>query len=157
MDGFLILLIGYKLFTIVRGTRAVQLLKGLAVLVVLTAVAWVLRLPLLFWTLEKVWTMAFVALPVIFWPELRSMLEKLGRGRPFGRLVHGNVQVKALIAEIVNAVETLSRGRVGALIVLERETGIKEYVETGTQLDALVSEPLLLQIFHKNTPLHDGA
>lgn len=157
LDGFLILLIAYKVFTLVRGTRAVQLLKGLAVLVAVTVVAEALGLRYLKWTLDKVWTMAFVALPVIFWPELRSLLEKLGRGRPFGRLVHGNLQLKALVGEIAGAVETLADSGLGALVVLERETGVKEYAETGTKLDALVSRRLLLQIFQKNTPLHDGA
>jgi diadenylate cyclase len=153
----LILLIVYKIFTTLRGTRAVALLKGLAVLAALTAVVELLELPILEWMLDKVWTMAFVALPVIFWPELRSMLEKLGRGRPFGRLVQGNVQLKALVGEITGAVETLSRDRLGALIVIEREVGLREYVDTGTKLDALVSRALLLQVFQKNTPLHDGA
>ncbi|MEW6458305.1 MAG: diadenylate cyclase CdaA [Bacillota bacterium] len=157
LDGLLILLIAYKIFTLVRGTQAVRLIKGLVVLAGLTVVAQVLKLPLLSWTLEKIWTMAFVALPVIFWPELRLLLDKLGRGRPFSRLVAGNFPLKALVGEIAAAVETLSRDRVGALIVIERETGLKEYVQTGTPLDALVSRLLLLQLFAKNTPLHDGA
>jgi diadenylate cyclase len=157
VDGILMLLIVYKVFTTLRGTRAIALLKGLAVLVLLTVVAELLGLPILRWTLDKVWTMAFVALPVIFWPELRSMLEKLGRGRPFSRLLPGNEQLKAVAGEIVAAVERLSRERLGALIVIEREVGLKEYADTGTKLDALVSRDLLLQIFYKNTPLHDGA
>ncbi|ACA60424.1 protein of unknown function DUF147 [Candidatus Desulforudis audaxviator MP104C] len=157
LDGLLILLIAYKIFTLVRGTQAVRLIKGLVVLAGLTVVAQVLKLPLLSWTLEKIWTMAFVALPVIFWPELRLLLDKLGRGRPFSRLVAGNFPLKALVGEIAAAVETMSRDRVGALIVIERETGLKEYVQTGTPLDALVSRLLLLQLFAKNTPLHDGA
>lgn len=157
IDVLLLMLIAYKVFTYLRGTRAVQLLKGLLVLVVLTGVAEIFQLGMLKWTLEKVWVMAVVAIPIIFQPELRSMLEKLGRGRPFANPIQANEQYKWVISEVVEAVQEMSSKRIGALIVLERETGLKEYVETGMPMDGLVSRFLLIQIFKKETPLHDGA
>ncbi len=157
VDALLLALIAYKVFTYLRGTRAVQLLKGLLVLVVLTGVAEIFGLGMLKWTLEKVWVMAVVAIPVIFQPELRSMLEKLGRGRPFAHLIQTNEQYKLVISEVVQAVQEMSSDRIGALIVLERKTGLKEYVETGVPIDGLVSRFLLIQVFKKETPLHDGA
>ncbi len=157
VDVLLLMLIAYMVLSFLRGTKAVQLIKGLLVLVVLTGVAKAFGLVMLDWTLGWVWMMAVVAIPVIFQPELRSMLEKLGRGRPLARLIQIDQPQKAVIAEIVEAVREMSSRHIGALIVIERETGLKEYVESGIQLDSLVSRFLLLQIFHKDTPMHDGA
>lgn len=157
VDLLLLSLIAYMVLSFLRGTKAVQLLKGLLVLVALTGIAKIFSLPMLEWTLDKVWVMAVVAIPVIFQPELRSMLEKLGRGRPFARLMQTEEPHRFVIAELVEAAREMGRRRMGALIVLERETGLKEYVESGIQLDSVLSRLLLLQIFQKDTPMHDGA
>ncbi|MEW5762589.1 MAG: diadenylate cyclase CdaA [Bacillota bacterium] len=157
IDILAICLIAYVVFTVIRGTRAVQLLKGLLVLAALTGIAFWLKLPVLKWVLEKVWTMAVVAVPVVFQPELRRMLERLGRGGSLARLAVGQEAVRAAIHELVPALEELARMRTGALVAIERQTGLKEYVDTGVLLDAVVSRPLLLTIFEPRTPLHDGA
>ncbi|MEW6182436.1 MAG: diadenylate cyclase CdaA [Bacillota bacterium] len=156
LDVGLVVVIAYGVFTLIRGTRAVQLLKGLFVLAVLTGVGYKLDLRLLNWTLDKVWTMAFVAVPIVFQPEIRRMLEKLGQGAPFSRLVGGS-GAKRVIRETAAAVVELSRARTGALLVFERQAGLREYTETGTILDAAVSQKLLLTLFDRHAPLHDGA
>lgn len=158
VDATLVSLIAYKIFTYLRGTRAVQLIKGIFVIGLLAALAWGFNLTIMKWVLQQLQVMAVVAVVVVFQPELRSMLERLGRDSPFGRrLLHGQEHVRLVISEIVRAVREMSEKRIGALIAVERATGLKEYVETGTQLDALLSYPLLLQIFEPKTPLHDGA
>lgn len=158
VDATLVSLIAYKIFTYLRGTRAVQLIKGIFVIGLLAALAWGFNLTIMKWVLQQLQVMAVVAVVVVFQPELRSMLERLGRDSPFGRrLLHGQEHVRLVISEIIRAVQEMSEKRIGALIAVERATGLKEYVETGTQLDALLSHSLLLQIFEPNTPLHDGA
>lgn len=157
IDISVVCLIAYLVYTVIRGTRAVQLLKGLLVLAALTGLARWLNLPNLQWVLEKIWTMAFVAVPVVFQPELRRMLERLGRGRSLTRLLIGQEAVRAAITEVVQAVQELARKRMGALVAIERQTGLKEHVDTGVVLDAVVSRPLLLSIFEPRAPLHDGA
>ncbi len=158
VDILLVAYVIYKLLMLIKGTRAVQLLKGLAVLVVASALSDRLHLYTMNWILEKTWTMLFVALPIVFWPELRRALEQLGRGGFFGRhffLVEEDARRTA--REVARAAEIFSRRRVGALLVFMGETGLKEYVESGIELDALVSAEALLNIFEPNTPLHDGA
>ncbi|KUK41426.1 MAG: Uncharacterized protein XD69_0532 [Clostridia bacterium 62_21] len=157
LDILAICLIGYMVVTVIRGTRAVQLLKGLLVLVALTGLAWWLELKLLSVVLDKVWTMAVVAIPIVFQPELRRMLERLGRGGSFTRLIVGQEAVNAAVGEVVQAVHELAGKRTGALVAIERQTGLKEYIDTGVVLDAVVSRPLLVSIFEPHTPLHDGA
>lgn len=156
VDIVLVALIAYGVYTLIRGTRAIQLLKGLLVLSALTVVSFRLELGLLNWILEKVWTMAFVAVVIIFQPEIRRMLEKLGQGAPFLRLVAAD-EAGRVLREVAAAVVDLSRTRTGALIAFERRTGLMEYAETGVALDALVSRELLLTIFEQHTALHDGA
>ncbi len=158
VDILLVAYVIYKLLLLIKGTRAVQLLRGLALLVVASALSDRLHLYTMNWILEKTWTMLFVALPIIFWPELRRALEQLGRGGFFGRpFFFAEEDAKRVVAEVVRSVENLSRRRVGALIVFMGETGLKEYVESGVELDALLSAELLINIFEPNTPLHDGA
>ena len=156
IDVVFVGIIAYAVLRLIHGTRAVQLLKGLLVLAVLTVIAYRLQLRLLSWTLEKVWTMAFVAVPVIFQPEIRRMLEKLGQGAPFLWLATADTARRA-VEEVAAAVAELSRMHTGALIAFERRTGLREYAETGVVLDAVVSRGLLLSIFEPHTTLHDGA
>jgi len=156
-DILAICLIAYVVVTVIRGTRAVQLLRGLLVLAALTGLAFWLDLRMLKWVLEKIWTMAVVAVPIVFQPELRRMLERLGRGGSFTRLLVGQEAVSAAIGEVVKAINELAQKRNGALVAIERQTGLKEYIDTGVVLDAVVSRPLLVSIFDPRTPLHDGA
>jgi diadenylate cyclase len=158
IDILVVAYVIYRLLMLIKGTRAIQLLKGLAVLVVASTVSARFNLYTLNWLLEKTWTALFVALPVVFQPELRRALEQLGRGSWLGRSLYASDEERRrVVQEIVRASEALSRRRTGALIVLMRETGLQEYIESGVRMDALVTAELLVNIFEPNTPLHDGA
>lgn len=149
----------YRMFLFIRGTRAVQLIKGIILLLLAVPVSSWLGLSATHMILKDIQTMLVVAIPIVFQPELRRALEQLGQGRFFaqGLLVHEEVDVSRTIDEISRACDRLSRTRTGALFVLERQTGLNEYVATGTAIDAVVSSPLLENLFVPNTPLHDGA
>lgn len=143
---------------LIRDTRAEQLLKGLVVLLGLSLGARYLGLDALRWLMDKTWTMLFIALPVVFQPELRRALEQIGRTSFFqsGRIALDE-SLNHAIEETVEASLRLSAERTGALIVWERDTGLDEYLETGTRVEAIVTSQLLLNLFVPNTPLHDGA
>ncbi|MDD2234297.1 MAG: diadenylate cyclase CdaA [Desulfitobacteriaceae bacterium] len=159
LDIAVVAIVFYQLLMLIKGTRAVQLLKGLFVLLVASYFSRYLQLNTISWLLEQVWKMLFVAIPVIFQPELRRALEQLGRGRFFKihPLTMGSEAFLLLIEELVRCTQVLSKNRIGALIVLERETGIQDYIETGIKIDGVVSSEFLVNIFIPNTPLHDGA
>lgn len=158
IDILIVAFVIYKLLMLIKGTRAVQLLKGLAVLVIASTLSERFHLYTMNWILEKTWTMLFVALPVVFQPELRRALEQLGRGGFFSRhFFLAEEEVKRTVHETVRAAEVLAKRRVGALVIFVRETGLQEYTETGTKLDALVSAEILINLFEPGTPLHDGA
>ncbi len=159
LDIVVVAIVLYQLLMLIKGTRAVQLLKGLFVLIVVSYLSRYLRLNTISWLLDQVWKMLFVALPVVFQPELRRALEQLGRGRFFTRhpLTLGTEAFLILIEELVRCTQVLSKNRIGALIVLERDTGIQDYIETGIKIDGMVSSEFLVNIFIPNTPLHDGA
>jgi diadenylate cyclase len=149
----------YKIIMLIKGTRAVQLIKGLMVLVVAYFISDLLQLTTVNWFLQQVQLLIVVALPIVFQPELRRALEQLGRGRIFSRnLSFLAVEDRSrLINEMVRAVQALSKNMHGALIVIENETGLSDYIETGVNLDGVVSAELLVNVFVPNTPLHDGA
>ncbi|MFZ5645923.1 MAG: diadenylate cyclase CdaA [Bacillota bacterium] len=160
IDIAIVAFVMYRLMLLIRGTRAVQLLKGLAVLVVATAASSLLQLYTLQWILKQAMTALVVALPIVFQPELRRALEKLGGGRflssrQFG--VSHEAEIEPLVSEIVRAVKIMSKDRTGALIILERDTGLEEYIDTGIKVAGKVSGELLVNIFIPRTPLHDGA
>lgn len=158
IDILIVAFVIYKLLLLIKGTRAVQLLKGLAVLLIASAVSEQFHLSTISWLLGKTWTALAVALPVVFQPELRRALEQLGRGSLFGRRsLLAEEEIRRVVNSVALAAENLSQRRVGALIVFTRETGLIEYVESGVKLDALVSEEAIINIFEPNTPLHDGA
>lgn len=159
VDILIIAYVVYKVIVFVRNTGAVSLLKGLTVLFVATTLSGWLGLRAVNWLLERALTGIVVALPVVFYPELRRTLEQLGRGQLFhrGYTSLGRQERRELVAAIVRAVGLMSAQRVGALMVLERETGLQEYMDTGIPLDARVTAELLGNVFTPNTPLHDGA
>ncbi|MBR5429435.1 MAG: diadenylate cyclase CdaA [Firmicutes bacterium] len=149
----------YELLLLIRGTRAVLLIRGLLVLLAVFLVSDFIGLHAVAWILEQVWTIIFLALVIIFQPELRRALERIGRG---GTLLTRSASLTAgdlahVIDEIVAAAVSMAKTKTGALIVLERGTGLSDYTETGIPIDALASEELLCNIFVKDTPLHDGA
>lgn len=159
IDIAIVAYVFYRLLGLIRGTRAEQLLKGLVILLVFSVLASLLKLEMVNWLLEKLWILFAITLLIVFQPELRRLLEQLGRGTFFassGRET-GYEDLETMIREIGDAAAVLSRNRVGALIILERETDIEEYLDSGIFLDSLVSSRLLINIFVPNSPLHDGA
>lgn len=157
VDILLVALIFYGLLRLLRGTRAVQVLRGLLVVVLAIAlITNLLDLTAFPWLLRNAAPAILVAIPVIFQPELRRALEQLGRSTPFlGR--NGSPQAVRTIDEVVQAIQVLSTRRHGAIIVMEAETSLQEQRETGVPIDGRVSSRLLLTIFYPGTALHDGA
>jgi len=157
VDIALVALILYGLFRLFQGTQAVALLRGILVLALFFLLA-ASRLTAFGWLLRNSALIIMVAIPVIFQPELRRALERLGRSAPvlMGRSSR-ETAAQQVIHEVILAVETLARERTGALIVLEGDTGLEEHIESGERIDAGVSARLLTTIFFPGTPLHDGA
>jgi len=157
LDILVVAYIIYRGLLLLQGTRGGSVIRGLlVVLVLLWATSW---LPTLNWILGQLVLPGVIALVVIFQPELRMALERLGRGGvlglSIGHVVPGTKQ--RVINEIVEAAEELSGRRIGALMVLQRESGLMDITRTGKTLDARVSVDMLVTIFYPNTPLHDGA
>lgn len=147
-----------KLYQMLKNTRAASLVKGLLMLVAITFISKWLNLYVINWLLEKFMTMLMFALPVVFQPELRRALEQIGRGKLFRRsTVLNEIQVETMLEAVATTADDLSRRKIGALIVFERETGLGDYIETGIPIDGLISTALFENIFIPNTPLHDGA
>jgi diadenylate cyclase len=159
VDVSIVAYVVYRLLLFIRGTRAVQLLKGIVVLFVVAALAQVLHLDATYWLFEKAEVALLIALPIIFQPELRRALEQVGRGRFFAARLPdlGPAGVANLLDELLRAAGILSRNKVGALIVIERSTGLSDVAENGIAIDGIVSAEFLVNIFIPNTPLHDGA
>ncbi|MGG1675606.1 diadenylate cyclase CdaA [Neobacillus sp. NRS-1170] len=158
VDILLVWYVIYKLINIIRGTKAVQLLKGIFVILLVKVVSDFFGLSTLSWMMQQVITYGFLAIIIIFQPELRRALEQLGRGKFFSRSSSpdDDDQEKAVQA-IIKATDYMAKRRIGALISIERETGMGDYIETGIQLNSKISSELLINIFIPNTPLHDGA
>lgn len=148
----------YKLIQLVKETRAAQLLKGfIGILVIYWVSSW-LNLYAVTWVLTNILTVGMILIVVVFQPELRRIFEKLGRSSSLFSLTKiKNEQAIYLAEEITNAVGSLSRQNIGALIVIENRVGLSDIAETGTAINGLVSSSLLINIFIPNTPLHDGA
>ncbi|HEY3364998.1 MAG TPA: diadenylate cyclase CdaA [Symbiobacteriaceae bacterium] len=161
MDIGLVAYILYKLLSLIRGTRAVPLINGIIILFIGYLVAENLRLYTIQFLLQYVSIAASVAVPIIFQPELRRALEHLGRGRllPSNRKTDDlkDDERHRLVDQIVRAAEILGRTKTGALMVVERETGLGEHIDSGIMVDGNVTWELLTNIFIPNTPLHDGA
>lgn len=159
IDILIVAVIIYELLLLTRHTRGSALLKGLFLLLLIVIFSNILGLTSLNWLLLTVLQNGALVLVILFQPELRKMLERLGRSRLFTKNSRRSLEdVRGtIIAEIIQTVVDLSRRRVGALIVFERQTGLQDVIETGTQLNAEISAPLLENIFEPNTPLHDGA
>ncbi|MBQ3540960.1 MAG: diadenylate cyclase CdaA [Phascolarctobacterium sp.] len=149
----------YTLYQILKNTRAATLVKGLLILLIIMMGSRWMNLHVITWLMEKSMTVILVALPVVFQPELRRALEQIGRGKWFhkGGSELDETEFETMLSNVTNATVAMSRRKLGALMVFERNTGLEERIETGTAVDGLLSEALLLNIFEKDTPLHDGA
>ncbi len=158
VDILLVATVFYLVFSLARGTQAVPLLRGM-VLVILVAFVVSQMLPFkgFSWLIRTALPALLIAIPVIFQPELRRALERLGRTGSLLARRRQEEKVEAMVDEIARAAHRLAGQRHGALIVLERETGLQEFVESGVRLDAEVKAELLRTIFHPNTALHDKA
>ncbi|NLD18937.1 MAG: TIGR00159 family protein [Clostridiales bacterium] len=159
IDILIVAFVIYKLLGLIKQTRAEQLLKGVLLLVIATFVSGVLGLHTINWLLKGTVALGAVAILIVFQPELRRGLEFMGRSK----IVNAHLgaldkeEGKRITNQIVKAVESFSQDRVGALIIFERETSLYDIVETGTIVDAEVSEMLLGNIFYEGAPMHDGA
>jgi diadenylate cyclase len=155
LDILIVSFLLYRLFSLMRGTRAVSMFFGLIVLFILSVVAQWFNLIAINWlvsSLRTVWVIAFV---IIFQPELRRALALLGQNRLIGRFVRQSSS--GVIPEVVRGVGHLAEKQIGALIVFEKDMGLKNYIETGTPVDARVTSEMLETIFTPPSPLHDGA
>lgn len=159
IDILIVSYVIYQLILLVRGTRAIQLLKGIVVVVLAWALSIWFNLNTLQWMMNQMFTFGVLAVIIIFQPELRRALEQLGRGKLFRGSSSSDEEhdVTSRISHILKAVNHLSKRKIGALIVFERETGLNDYLESGIPLEAQITSELLINIFIPNTPLHDGA
>ncbi|WP_350343861.1 diadenylate cyclase CdaA [Proteinivorax tanatarense] len=157
VDIAIVAFVIYKLAMLIRGTRAVQLIKGLAVLLIVTLLSDWMGLNTINWLLNQGLTVGFVALPIIFYPELRRALEQLGRGKFFKTSYLQPEQLEDAIGEVTESVIYMSKKKRGALIVWEQETGLSEHAESGIEIDAKTTSQLINNIFYDKAPLHDGA
>jgi diadenylate cyclase len=160
LDILLVTLVIYSLLALVRGTQAVLLLRGIIFLVIIiTLLTAFLRLRAFSWLLRNTLPALLISIPVIFAPEIRRALERLGRASTAFNFSarEPETDVQQIIDAIAAAAQRLSERRHGGLIIIERQVGLKEYADAGVRLDAAVTAELLLQTFYPNTPLHDGA
>lgn len=157
IDVLLVSYIAYRVIILIRGTRAVQLLRGIVLLVSIWALSTWLNLYTLKWLMNQIFTLGIVTFLIIFHPELRRALEQLGRGKLFTRSSPEEQDVSHQISEVIKCVNYLAPRKIGALIVFERNTGLNDYIESGIKMQSRLSSELLSNVFVPNTPLHDGA
>jgi len=159
LDILIVASILFWMLYLVRGTRAVPVLRGVIFLIIaVTLLTSLVQLRAFGWLAENALPALLVAVPVVFQPELRRALERLGRaGSLVGRATGDRALLEHAIGAIVAACGTLAERKCGALIVLERETGLQEFVDSGVFLDAVITPELLVNIFDPHTVLHDGA
>lgn len=157
LDFLLVGLILYWIYTMLRETRAFGILYGLLILVLGYLIAKFLHLELLALLMSNFLTLLFVAIPVLFQPELRRLLERLGRTRAdmFSKI--NKSEYDDTVTKVSEAARLMALSNTGAIIAFKRTTGIADLITSGTDLDAEVSTPLLLNIFYNKSPLHDGA
>lgn len=158
LDVLVVWYVIYMLMMLLRGTKAVQLFRGIVVIILIKLVSWYIGLETVSWIMDQVINWGIIAIIVIFQPEIRRGLEHLGRGSLFANYnkKENEAEIK-LVDALDQAIQYMSKRRIGALITVQMNTGLDDYIETGIPLDADVSGALLINIFIPNTPLHDGA
>lgn len=157
VDILVIWFLIYEMLLLVRGTRAVQLFRGIVIILVVKLISWYIGLSTVSWVMDQIINWGVIAIVIIFQPEIRRGLEHLGRGTFIARSRSGNEEAENLIQQLDQAIQYMSKRRIGALITIQMDTGLEEYIETGIPLDAEVTGALLINTFIPNTPLHDGA
>ena len=158
LDVLVVWYVIYMLMMLLRGTKAVQLFRGIVVIIFIKLASWYIGLETVSWIMDQVINWGIIAIIVIFQPEIRRGLEHLGRGSLFANYnrKENEAEIK-LVDALDQAIQYMSNRRIGALITVQMNTGLDDYIETGIPLDADVSGALLINIFIPNTPLHDGA
>lgn len=157
LDILVVWFVFYKLLMLIRGTKAVQLFKGVVIIILIKVLSAWLGLHTVSWIMDQIINWGVIGAIVVFQPEIRRGLEHLGRGSLFGASRRQNEDEKKLVAALDKAIQYMSKRRIGALISIQMNTGLEDYIETGIDLDAEVTGELLINIFIPNTPLHDGA
>ena len=158
LDIFIVAVILYKVYEMLQDTRAITLVKGVLVLLGVTIICSWMELHVISWLLQKCVTLLFVALPIVFQPELRRALEHLGQGKFLAPSVTlDDDEARSVVNELAKAVKVLSANKIGALLVIERDMGLNDISATGIQIDGLITSDFLMNVFIPNTPLHDGA
>ncbi len=158
VDITLVWYVLYKLFMLIRGTKAIQLINGIVVVLAVRMASVLLDLQTLKWLTHQAILWGFLVIIILFQPELRRALEQLGRGSLFSRVTKSaEEKLESTIDAIVESCNYMAKRRIGALITIERETGIDDYAETGIEIGGKLTHQLLTNIFTPNTPLHDGA
>ena len=158
LDILLVTVVFFGLLYLIRDTQAMVLLRGIIFLIVLTALlTTIIDLPAFSWLLRTTFPALLLAIPVIFSPEIRRGLERIGRILPTNESRATTSEMQGSIQAVVSAASRLSARQHGALIILQRSESLADYVRTGVALQAKVTPELLLQIFYPNTPRHDGA
>ena len=155
LDIAIVSFIIYQLLALMKGTRAAQMVTGLVLIFLVAFVAFWFQLEGLSWLFTNLATIGFIVLVIVFQPELRSMLAQMGHSRIFQTLT--KVEEWKSLGEISRAVNRLSELRYGGLIVIEKSTGLKNYIETGKEINSNLSTEILTTLFTPYTPLHDGA
>jgi diadenylate cyclase len=155
LDILIVSMIVYRLLLFIKGTKAAQMLIGLGLLLGASLLSRYLELYTLDWLIQSFWSQAVIALIIVFQPEIRRALAQMGEAQ-FLQTFTSAEELKSL-EEIVRAAVALANRKIGALMVIERDTSLKDFVEIGTPLDAKVSKELLISIFHPASPIHDGA
>jgi diadenylate cyclase len=155
LDIFLVAVLFYRLLILVKGTRSAQMYVGLLIIVLVGIIAREFDLIAVRWIVDSLKTVWLIAFVILFQPELRHMLAQFGRTRYFRSFLRGDHY--GALGELIRGIETLAQRRHGALIVMERNVGLRNFVETGTRIDAKLSGELLVTLFSPGSPLHDGA
>lgn len=159
LDILLVWYVIYKGLTLIRGTKAVQLLKGIFVIFIIRVATVLLGLETLGWITNQIIDWGFLAIIIIFQPEIRRALEQIGRGKLFSRSsnLKEEQEQDRLIQAMSKSVGYMAKRRIGALVSIEKDTGLTDYIETGIPMNSEISSELMINIFIPNTPLHDGA
>lgn len=157
VDILIVTILFYWVYIFLKETRAMRILYGIVFIAALMILGRILNLVLLNWILRSFTTALIVAIPIVFQPELRTALEKLGRTKFLGELAFSKESSASTIENILSAVAKLSTQKIGALIVVRRQTGLRDYIENGVRIYADLTTELLLSIFFPKSPLHDGA
>ncbi len=154
IDIFVVYAIVYHLILLIKGTRAMQVIWGVFILAIITAIAKLLNLSATMWMMQQFWLAGIFLLIVVFQPEIRSALANIGTN-PWGRILMP--QEYKFIKEMISALRAASHDRTGMIIVLEQDMGLKDIMDTGIMVNGEVSKELLLTVFFNKTQLHDGA